>query len=133
MMRSRCKNGFTLLEAIIGIVLAALLAAALLPLFQKGILSAYKPINNLKGAVQVSNAMEAIINDYESISTKNAANLNALAAKVNNFSANYGTYCSDCTASATTTTVGLLTDSILVTVSNSNGGTAKHVFTVQSY
>jgi prepilin-type N-terminal cleavage/methylation domain-containing protein len=127
------RNGFTLLELIVAIVLASLLGALLAAVFQKQIVGAYTPVQTLQNSIQTANAMEAICADYDALSTKSASDLSSLAAKVNNFSANYGTYCPTCSGSAATTTVGSLSDGILVTVTNSKGGTAKHVFTVQNY
>jgi len=127
------RNGFTLLEVIVAIVLAALLGTLLAAVFQKQIVGSHNPVQTLQNSIQTANAMEAICADYDALSTKSSSELSGLAAKVNTFSANYGGYCPTCSGSAATTTVGSLSDSVLVTVTNSKGGTVKHVFTVQSY
>jgi prepilin-type N-terminal cleavage/methylation domain-containing protein len=131
--RRNAPGGFTLVEIIAALVLAALLAGIAATIFDRQIVAAYKPAQNLRNALQVTSAMEAISRDYDALATKSASDLTSLAGKVNSFNANYGTYCATCTASAATTTVGSLNNALLVTVTHPDGGTAYHVFTVQAY
>ncbi|OIO05618.1 MAG: hypothetical protein AUJ49_01015 [Desulfovibrionaceae bacterium CG1_02_65_16] len=133
MTSQRHARGFTLVEVIATLILAGLFAMMLASYLSKDIVFAHVPFQRLQKAAELSNAMEAVIRDDETMTTKTAADLTALAAKVNNFNANYGAYCATCTGSAATTTVGLLPDAILVTITNSQGETASHVFTVQNY
>jgi len=130
---ARNAQGFTLVEIIATLIVAGLLAMMVASYLSRDILSAHVPIQRLQQASALSNAMEAVSRDYGTMPTKTAADLNTFAAKVNAFNANYGTYCPACTGTAAVTTVGLLTDTVLVTITNGQGEKAYHVFSVQNY
>lgn len=133
MSRSARAHGFSLLEVIVTLVLAGLLASAALTYFDTTTTNSALPFIRMQNATHMGNAMEAICRDYEALGTKSAADLAALAAKVNSFSANYGSYCSGCTAQASTATVGGLNNALLVKLTNAQGESTYHLFTVQDY
>lgn len=129
----RVPAGFSLVEVIVTLVLAGLLAVGIVTFFDRQIVGAYVPYQRMQNATQLSSAMEAVIRDYEGLSTKSSANLTGFASKVNNFSANYGTWCPTCNATASTVAVGSLSGQVLVAISNKAGETTYHLFTVQDY
>jgi len=83
--------------------------------------------------VQLNNAMEVIIQDYDTMTTKKASDLTTFSTKVNQFSNNYGSVCSSCTGSAVTQTVGSLANVTVVTVSNDQNEKLTHVFPILGY
>lgn len=127
------RNGFTLLEVILGLILAGLLAMLVSTYLSRGITSPDEPILRVQRAATLANGMEAVLRDYAGMSTHTAADMTSFAARVGNFQANYGAYCADCTGSVATITLGGLSNAQLVTITNGSGQSLSHVFTVQDY
>lgn len=127
------RNGFTLLEVVLGLILAGLLAMLVSTYLSRGITSPDTPILRIQRAATLANGMEAVLRDYAGMSTHTDTDMTGFAARVNSFQANYGAYCADCTGSAATITLGGLSNARLVTITNGSGQSLSHVFTVQDY
>jgi len=129
----RPTHGFTLVEVIVTIIVAGLFAALLLAQFDLKITDSHEPLQRMQASEELSNAMEAIVKDYDTMTAKSTSDMALFTAKVNNFSTAYSQYAQNCTAAATTLQVGELPDAVLVTVTHNRGEKVFHVFTVQSY
>lgn len=126
------RRGFTLLEVVVTLVLLGIMAAMVVPFFRSGVMTSATPINRLEAAMNTQQVMSAIVQDYLA-STRKDTDLQTLAQRVNYSFATYRGGCSTCSGTAQlNTTVGSLTNTLRVTVTNSaTGETLVHLFTVQ--
>lgn len=130
------RFGFTLIEVIVVLVVAGIFAAIVIPLFRAGVTTSSVPMSRFNSSMNLNAAMSMIVSDYETNSccnVKDSNSLTALKTRIENFSTNYGSYCSTCSAKVTyPTTVGSLTNVMIVTVTNSETNEkVTHVFTIQ--
>jgi len=130
--RQKKPQGFSLIEIILIIVLSGILAVMVLPYFFSGSISSNTPVGRLETSAGLNKAMEAIISDYESCTSKSSTCVKTIKDQVNDFATYYGSSCSTCSATAVTTTVGSLTTAVLVTVTSANNEKLYHVLTIQS-
>jgi prepilin-type N-terminal cleavage/methylation domain-containing protein len=131
---SRC--GFTLIEVIVVLIVAGIFSAIVIPLFRSGVTTSSIPMSRLNSSMNLNAAISMIVSDYETNSccnVKDSNSLTALKARIQDFSTNYGAYCSTCSATVTyPATVGSLTNAMIVTVTNSETNEkVTHVFTIQ--
>jgi len=127
------RNGFTLLEVVLALILAGLLVMLMSAYLSRSVVSPDTPLVRVQRTATLSNAMEAVARDYGQGATHSAADLAALASRVGAFQANYGAYCSTCTGATSTLTLGPLDNALLVTIADGNGQSISRVFTVLDY
>ncbi len=135
-MPDKNNRAFTLIEVVITVVLLSLLATMILPFYKTGAFENMTVINRLQNSSNVNAAIAKIVADYENnacCNLKDSAALTALQTRINNFSTNYGTYCSNCTPTVTYPyAIGNLTNTLLVTITNNaTNESISHIFTIQ--
>jgi type II secretory pathway pseudopilin PulG len=126
---SDCR-AFTLIEIVVLLVLSGLVLSVTLSYFLSGTITSNKPVDRLAASAMLNSAMEAIVSDYDK-SGKTQSELDEIVGKVSSFQDNYSDYCSSCSATSSKKSVGPLTTSVLITVTNNNEK-LYHVFTVQA-
>ncbi len=133
MRNKQCCFGFTLFEVIIIIALGALLFSMVMPYLYSGAMTSHEPINRLQSSAELNQAMETVVKDFETNYSGDASKLSTFLGKVNSFSENYGSTCSECTALAENKTVGDLAEEkvVFVTITNNIGESLYHLFTLQ--
>ena len=86
------SRGFTLIELIVTIIIIAIMATMYVMIMGGPLVGNVKQLNNLNNSMALYQAMEAMIGDYNNLMVTNATPLATFSTRVQNNTANYGTY-----------------------------------------
>ena len=128
------SSGFTLLEVVLTIVIAAFLGIMLNSFFGKAITGSPTPVNNLREAFNAQGIMEKITSDYLATYTTNLAGLSGRVGSGAQNNAHYGAYTVVANQFITWTNYdetasGSATKCLKVTIRDNVGETLTQIFT----